>query len=366
MSYQSEPIAATHPHPAPAGSAAPPAQTIIIKQNGGWLRLIMSFGFGFVMLCLTAFVILGSVTGSALNYYDTTGGITEKYYSGSKSSDAKIAIIKVTGVIMEGEGYVRHQINKIRNDDSVKAIVVRIDTPGGTVTGSDYIFHHLKKLRDDKKLPMVVSMGSMATSGGYYVAMAVGDQEKSIYAEPTTTTGSIGVIMPHYDLTGLMDRFDIVDDSIVTHDNKQLTSMTRELTPQKREILQRYINQSFDRFKNIVKEGRPIFAKDPAALDALATGEIFSAPIAKDHGLVDEIGFVEDAIARAAELAGLSTDEATTVEYNAPPSLFGDISLIQSRGSSSEVSLLVEMSVPRAYYLTTTLPLLMSTDRLRP
>jgi protease-4 len=169
--------------------------------------------------------------------------------------------------------------------------------------------------------------------------------------------------MPHYDLTGLMEKYDIVDDSIVTHDNKQLTSMTREMTPEKRAILQRYIDLSFTRFKDIVKKGRPLFRKDEAALDQLATGEIFTAPTAKEYGLVDEIGFIEEVIERAAELAGLNQDEYSVVQYNAPISLFGDISLMQSRAQGPDLSMFMEMSTPRAYYLTTTLPLLMSTER---
>ena len=104
-----------------------------------------------------------------------------------------MAIITVSGVIVDGDGYVKKQIERVRQDEDVKAIVLRVNTPGGTVTGSDYILHHLNRLRAERKLPLVVSMGSVAASGGYYVSMAVGDQPQSIYAEPTTTTGSIGV-----------------------------------------------------------------------------------------------------------------------------------------------------------------------------
>jgi len=364
MSEPQQPIHAEHA----SGSNAPYAPlppTIIVKQSGGWLKLLLPSLFGLITLGIFGAVLIAGMFGASLTYYDTTGGITEKYHSGSTTAASKIAIVKVTGVIMEGDGFVRHQINKIREDDTVKAVIVRVDTPGGTVTGSDYIFHHLKKLREEKQIPMVVSMGGMATSGGYYVSMAVGDQEKSIYAEPTTTTGSIGVIMPHYDLTGLMERWEIEDDSIVTHENKQLTSMTRELTPEKRAILQRYIDQSFERFKDIVKEGRPVFKNDPDALNQLATGEIFSAPTAKEHGLVDELGFIEDAAERAAELAGLSEDEYFVVEYKSPPSLLGEMSLMQAQSQHSQLDMMLQLSTPRAYYLTTTLPLLFTTDRLR-
>jgi signal peptide peptidase SppA len=136
-------------------------------------------------------------------------------------------VLRVAGIIAEGDGYAKRQIDRIREDENVKAVVVRVDSPGGTVTGSDYLYHHLTRLRKEKGVPLVVSMGSIAASGGYYVSMAVGDQEKSIFAEPSGATGSIGVIIPHYSLTGLMKRYEIENTSIASHPNKQMLSMTK-------------------------------------------------------------------------------------------------------------------------------------------
>jgi protease IV len=93
--------------------------------------------------------------------------------------------------------------------------------------------------------------------------MAVGDQEQSIYAEPTTTTGSIGVIIPHYDLTGLLERFDVEDTSLASHPNKQMLSMTRSMTDEQRKIVEAYLDAAFVRFKERIKLGRPVFRKDP-------------------------------------------------------------------------------------------------------
>jgi protease-4 len=268
---------------------------------------------------------------------------------------------------MEGDGFVKRQIDKVREDTGVKAIVLRVDSPGGTVTGSDYIYHHLKKLRADKgNIPLVVSMGSMAASGGYYVSMAVEDQENVIFAEPTTTTGSIGVIIPHYNVKGLMDQYHVVDDSIASHERKQMLSMTRELSPEHRAIIQQYVNESFGRFKNIVKSGRPIFAKDASALDQLATGEIFSADQALKHGLVDKIGFVEDAIDRAIELANLNKDDVRVVKFKKPAALFDIGAMAQAKGASGDMSnigALLELSTPRAYYLFSAFPTLATSRR---
>ena len=124
-------------------------------------------------------------------------------------------------------------------------VVLRVDSPGGTVTGSDYLYHHIKQLREELELPMVVSMGSLCASGGYYIAMAVGQGEDLIFAEPTTWTGSIGVVIPHYDLAGLLASWNVEDDSIASHPLKLLGSPTREMTAEDREILQQLVDDHF-------------------------------------------------------------------------------------------------------------------------
>lgn len=341
----------------PVQAPIPPhPQTIVIQQAGGsglFWRLLALFGWMGFMLC-AMFAIIQLMTVS--DYFDTSGGIIEKHHSGSALASDKVAIISVTGLIADGEGFVKHQIDSVRNDRGVKAIVLRVDSPGGTVTASDYMFHHLTKLREERNIPVVVSMGSMAASGGYYVAMAVGDQEQSIYAEPTTTTGSIGVIVPHYDISGLLERFDVKDDSIASHPRKQMLAMTRPVPEEHRALIQEYVNESFDRFKDIVKKGRPKFREDSAALDELATGEIFTASKAKQNGLIDEIGFIEDAIDRAIELANLNKDNTRVIRFYQPASLLSLPGLAMSDARESQLSMMLELSAPRAYYLATSLP----------
>jgi protease-4 len=327
----------------------------MVQQPGSrFLRVFSWLGWIGVLMCIP--IILG-LYGTFHEYFDRSGGIQEKYHSLSKSARDKVAVIQVNGVIMDGDGFVKRQIDRARRDDKVKAIVVRIDSPGGTVSGSDYLYHHLCKLRDEKKVPLVVSMGSMAASGGYYLAMAVGDQKDSIYAENTTTTGSIGVIIPHYDLSGLLERYNVKNDSIVSHPRKQLLSMTKETSPEDREILQRYVNESFKRFKQVVRSGRPAFRDDEKTLDQLATGEIFSAVQAEKSGLVDRIGFLEDAIQRAIELAGLSPNQVRVVTYKQPLTLMSALTSTRA-GADNWDSLALELTVPRAYYLMTSLPAL--------
>ena len=333
-------------------------QPIIVQTQSTWQRFSGWLGWTGFMIC--GFLLM-SMTIRYYDYFDTTGGIEERFHSGSEVATDKIAIINVSGVIMAGT-YVKQQIDRVRKDSNVKAIVLRVDSPGGTVTGSDYIYHHLKKLREDKDIPIVVSMGGMATSGGYYVAMAVGDQEKSIYAEETTTTGSIGVIIPHYNVTGLMAKYDVVDDSIASHQNKQMLSMTREMTPEQRELIQEYVNEAFGLFKRKVQEGRPVFRDDPSALDQLATGAIFTAGQAKKYNLIDEIGFIEEAIERAAELAKVSVDSVRVVQFKSPPSLLDLTSMAADK--ETRLTNMLNLSAPRAYFLTTTLPPLVTSHEL--
>ncbi len=331
-----------------------PPKIVVQSPRGRFGRTFSWLGWLGLLICIPTLI---GMQAAYHEYFDNSGGISERYHSGEKTAKNKVAIIEMSGAIFSGDGFVKRQIERVAGDENVKGVVLRINSPGGTVTGSDYIYHHLRQLveNEDRDLPMVVSMGAMAASGGYYVAMAVGDQEKSIYAEPTTTTGSIGVIMPHYDLSGLLKRMDVKNDSIVSHPRKQLLSMTREISAEDRQILQRYVDQSFNRFKDIVRAGRPSLRGDPEALDRLATGEIFTADQAKKDGLVDEIGFIEDAIERVIELTGLDKDSVRVVSYKRPTTLLEAVGVNTVTAVDPQTSLL-EMTVPRAYYMLTTVP----------
>ena len=146
-----------------------------------------------------------------------------------------MAIISVEGVILEAEdGFVKRQIDRVMDDKNVKAVVLRVDSPGGSVSGSDYIYHHLRNMLEKRKIPMVVSMGSIAASGGYYVSMAVGHEPDTIFAEPTAFTGSIGVIIPHYELAGLMEKIGAKEDTIISNPLKGMGSFARPMTKQER------------------------------------------------------------------------------------------------------------------------------------
>lgn len=359
----SDDSAATAPQPAPA------PQQIILQQQPQ--SMFGRFGrYLLLALALCVMVIIGQAA-SYHSYFSPPGGPQEKFHSLNGEASDKIAVLTVEGAIVDSDGFVKQQIDRIREDDSVKAVVLRIDSPGGTVTASDYLYHQLRKLAKERDLPMVVSMGGICASGGYYLAMASGDAPNVIYAEPSTWTGSIGVVIPHYDLSGLLAAYNVKDDSIASHPNKLMGSPTRELEPEQRteerELLQTLVDESFERFKAIVRAGRPQLAEDGDAFDKATTGQVFSADQAKTLGLVDEIGFLDDAIARAAKLAGLKTDAVRAIKYDEPPATLS--SLLAAEGGALrpaaglDVSGLLDLTAPRAYYLWTWLPTLLREAR---
>ncbi len=322
--------------------------------------------YGKLLLLALGIAVIGLLGLSAAyqSYFSPPGEPQEKYHSLSKTAAKKIAVIHVSGTILEGDGFIKKQIDQVRQDDDVVGVVLRINSPGGTVTGSDYLYHHLGKLIEKRKLPLVVSMGSMCASGGYYLAMAVGDQTDAIYAEPTTWTGSIGVVIPHYDLSGLLARYDVKDDSVASHKFKLMGSPTRLLSSEERAeeraLLQTLVDKSFDRFKDIVRHGRPKFKNDDPALDKVATGQIFTAQQALELGLIDKIGFIEEAIERVAKLSGHELDKLRCVKYNKPPvslsTLLGIHLNRPPQAAGIDLHSLLRLASPQAYYLCTGYP----------
>jgi protease-4 len=346
-----------------------PPQQIIIQQPP---TMFGRFGKWLLAALVLAVMFIIGLYSSYHSYFSPPDAPQEKYHSLAKYAPDKIAIIDVSGTIMEGEeSFSKKQIDRVREDSRVIGVVLRINSPGGTVTGSDYLYHHLRELKKERekegeKFPMIVSMGSICASGGYYIAMAVGDQKLAIFAEPTTWTGSIGVIIPHFDLSGTIDKLGAEDDSIASGPLKQMGSPTKPMSEQERKVLQELVDESFKGFKDIVANGRPDLKKDQSALDAVATGQIFTAKQALDRGLVDKIGFVEDAVARAAELAGKTTDEVRCVKYEEPPTLLGSLvgtGASAPTGRGVNLGAILDLTVPRAYYLWSWLPTLMTNSR---
>ncbi len=347
-----------------ADAQSQPPQIVIQPKESMFGR----YGKFLIAALVIAIMVIIGMNASYQSYFNPPGGPQEKYFSGSKDATKKIAIIHVSGTIAEGDKFVKQQIDRARKDENVVAVVLRINSPGGTVTYSDYLHHKLRELATGesrtgkvkgKPLPLVVSMGSICASGGYYLASAVGDETDTIYAEPATITGSIGVIIPHYDLSGLLKEWSIEDDSIASAPLKDMGSLTKPMTDEERDIFQNLVDEMLADFKEKIKEGRPMFRDNPADLDAVATGQIFTAKQAVDLKLVDKIGFVEDALDRAAELAGTNVSNIRCVEYERSPAAIDALlgtAQAQRQAPAFDVQTLLELSTPRAYYMCTWLP----------
>jgi protease-4 len=210
-----------------------------------------------------------------------------------------------------------------------------------------------------KPFPIVVSMGGLCASGGYYISMVASPKDqKVIFAEESTMTGSIGVMMPHYDFTGYLEKHNIKDDTLVTHPYKNAGSFTKSFSTEERKLFQELIDDSFVEFKQKILDGRPNLKAEE--LDKLATGQIFTAKKAKEVGLIDDIGFVGHAIKQAANLANFkNVSEVRPIYYEKPSSLMSAIGLeSKSNLEGKMLSALKSAATPRAYYLFTSFPLL--------
>lgn len=306
-------------------------------------------------------VVAAVALGANAEYFQTNPKVIEQYHSLSELASNKIAIIEIRGAIMGGDGFARHQLDQVKADEAVRALVLRVDSPGGTVSGSDELYYRLNKLATERNLPVVVSMGSIAASGGYYVAMANGGQDDTIFAEPSTITGSIGVIVPHFDFSQLLKRFDVSDDSISSGPLKEMLSVTKDRSPElaekERGVVQNLVDEMFIRFKDIVRKGRPKL--DNKTIEDVTTGQVFTANQAITFGLIDKIGFLEDAIARAVVLADLREDSVRVIQYKKPQGLFDEIlgGASQARSFNS-LEMLVEWTTPRAWYLCSWWPVI--------
>jgi protease-4 len=240
--------------------------------------------------------------------------------------DAKILLVDVSGFLSDDTPSglltigsppprvpmlvrLREELKKAGEDAKVKAIVLRINSPGGTVTASDIIYREIITFKQTSRMPVIASLMDVAASGGYYVALAA----DTIMAHPTTVTGSIGVILLSVNAEGLMQKLGVATAAIKSGERKDMGSPFRALTPEERGIFQSVIDGLHQQFVDKVVERRKLPA---ATVAVLADGRIYTADQALGHKLVDRIGYVPDALEAARKAAGL--DEARVIVYKRP------------------------------------------------
>lgn len=239
----------------------------------------------------------------------------------------RIALVRIEGPILDSRSTVQ-ELESYAQDPLVKAIVLRIDSPGGGVAPSQEIYNAVKRVREEKHKTVVSSMGTVAASGGYYIAVA-SDQ---ILANPGTLTGSIGVIIQLANFEELMDKIGVKNFVIKSGRYKDLGSPFRVMGEEDRNLLQSVMDDAHRQFIEAVAEGRSL---DVADVEALADGRVFTGQQAKDVLLVDDLGDLKDAVRLAADMSGLKDSPLvveTTPEFSIRDwllgTLFGDVSTL--------------------------------------
>jgi protease-4 len=244
----------------------------------------------------------------------------EEYVFGE--GDEKIAVIPIEGAILPADSSLagatptttpdglRDALQQAEADDDAKAVILEVNSPGGGVTASDQMYNLIQDFKESSDKPVVVSMGSVAASGGYYISTAADE----IVANATTTTGSLGVVLPLNDFTNLDETIGIDRRFITSGEFKSIGSPWKELEQQEREILQSYVDESFDQFVQIIVEGRGL-SED--RVREVADGRIYSGKQAKELDLVDELGDLEQAAEISRERANI--EEARVVRYVQSP-----------------------------------------------
>ncbi|HWC01551.1 MAG TPA: signal peptide peptidase SppA [Methylomirabilota bacterium] len=216
---------------------------------------------------------------------------------GPSLGGSRVALVEVEGLIVDADRLVR-ELGDHGEDPSIRAVIVRIQSPGGVVGPTQEIYDAILRIRTQGK-PVVASMGSVAASGGYYLAAAA----TRIVANPGTLTGSIGVIMQLAEIEGLLRKVGVRYEVIKAGRFKDSASFARPMTPEERAILQAVLDDMHDQFVMAIADGRRLGKEQ---VRALADGRVYSGRMAKDLGLVDDLGGLDEAIRIAGELAGIS------------------------------------------------------------
>lgn len=331
----------------------------------------------FLLLAVSVLANLGSLVKSFAHLrgisglHQRSGGprLDEVVLEDNDASE-KIAIIPIEGII-SGElggrgGYslvdvVKAQLDRAEEDEKVKAVILKVDSPGGEVLASDEIARAISEFQSHAGKPVIVSMGSLAASGGYYVSAPC----EWIVANELTITGSIGVIMHGFNYRGLMDKIGLVPEVYKSGKFKDMMSGSREpgsITPEERAMVQKLIDETFAKFKSVVAEGRKnahesnedgqVLAADWADY---ADGRVLSGKEAFKLGFVDQLGTFDDAVGKAVELGGVK-GQANLIEYrqrNDLAELFSLFGQSESRAFKVDLGLdLPKLQAGRMYFLS--------------
>jgi len=302
------------PPPPPPGYA-PPAYAPPPRGGGVLQRVAMSLIATVLIVSLLLNIYFAVIFAAQFQ-----SGVREAPYA-EGSDEHKVVIVEVMGAIDSGMAEYLRQTFDMLEDDPPQAVVLRVDSGGGGVSASDQIWHYLDQFKaEHPDLPVVASFGQVAASGGYYIA-APADH---IMCETTGITGSIGVMAQAPTFGGLMEKVGVKWETMVADDSPDkavANNLFRDWTEEDRAVFKRLLNAAHDRFVEVVSKGRAsVLSQDE--VNALATGDIFTAAEAEANKLIDKIGYLDDAIDKAAELAGVPSGEEPTVTIVRRPQPF--------------------------------------------
>ncbi|PTY01008.1 signal peptide peptidase SppA [Verrucomicrobia bacterium LW23] len=299
-------------YPAPPAPSVPVVVAAPAKSSGtSWIFWILGI-FLFIALGISMLFNVGLF--AALNTAGKAAdNIEYKAVRGNIWASKWIAVIDISGMITSSGDMVENYVKKIHAvaaKDEVKAVVIRINSPGGEVYASDVLYNETKRLRDQYKKPVVIYMETMATSGGYYMAMG----GTKILANDVTLTGSIGVIMQSFNAQGLMEMARVRPMIFKSGKMKDLGNMFREMTEDERKYVQDLIDETYGKFVGIVARERKIDEK--TLRDGVADGRVLTGKVALENKLIDKLGYVDDAVLEAKSLAKITGDDYAIVQVN--------------------------------------------------
>ncbi|HZW67683.1 MAG TPA: signal peptide peptidase SppA [Pseudogracilibacillus sp.] len=326
-------------------------------KNRRWIALTIAIVLIFMSIGIrfTTFIASGFFSGM----FDLEEGVYEELPVREGDPTSKIAIVNLDGAIMDlgpqgifGAGYDHDQLllqlEQAFTDEFVEGVILQVNSPGGGVHETAEIHRLIVELQEEYEKPLYVSMGGMAASGGYYVA-ATADK---IFAEATTLTGSIGVIMESLNYAGLAEEYGIKFNTIKSGKHKDIMSPSREMTAEEREIMQSMIDEMYDEFVRVIVDGRQL---DEKTVRKIGDGRIYTGKQAQEVSLVDEIGSLDDTIDNL--MSDYELDGSAVVTYSSDLSFLALIStsvqnLVQGKSEIQFIhNLLIESDQPRAMYM---------------
>ena len=319
----------------------PPRKSGVLRTL---LTIVLVIALGGSLLLNLALLVGGALGSDGSTIHTTLN---------SGDSSQKIVVVPIEGIITGGTAdLVGRWLKEIENDSAVKAVVLEVNTPGGEVTASDEIYNQIVQLKSRRGIPIIVTMGGFATSGGYYVS-APADY---IFAQPTTLTGNIGVRMDRFNVSELAKKWGVAESTLTAPQDgfKNAGSMFQPENAKETEYLQGLVNSMYAQFKGIVSKGRS--GKLKGNIDDICNGQVYLGPEAEKNGLIDKIGYREDALAEARKL--INAKNPTIVKLQRRPLGVLDM-LVGARMESGrgginvniDAGLLREAETPRFMYL---------------